>query len=116
MKETALVRQIIEYLNYRGHKVWRNQSGGMYVPGPKRTNFIRMGPVGSPDIIGFEKGTGICIGIECKVGKNDRTEAQSQFGNEMLANNCAYLLAYSLDDVINYFDKRERMQALKYAV
>jgi len=69
-----------------------------------------MGPVGSPDIIGWEKGTGTLIGVEAKVGKGTRTEPQIQFANRMLENNCIYILAYSLDDIINYFDKRESIR------
>lgn len=101
MKETYLVKQIINYLNLKGHLVWRNQSGGRSVPSSNgRTNFIQFAPAGSPDIVGLTK-TGQFIGVECKVGRNTTTELQKSFLGQIKQRKGLSIVAYSLDDVIN---------------
>lgn len=119
MKETALVHQIISYLLYKGHKVVRFNTGAARksytnTQGFSREHLIRFGSPGWPDIIGYEKGTGQFIGVECKVKGNKPTELQDQVGLEMQANNVIYILAYSLTDVENYFNKREDIQRLRF--
>jgi hypothetical protein len=60
---------------------------------------IQLAPPGCPDIIGWQKGTGKFIGVECKVGKNKRTPLQELFAQSMIDDNCIYILAYSLSDI-----------------
>lgn len=60
---------------------------------------VQLAPPGCPDIIGWQKGTGKFIGVECKVGSNKRTQLQEQFAQSMLDDNCIYILAYDLKDV-----------------
>ena len=60
---------------------------------------VQLAPPGCPDIIGWQKGSGKFIGVECKVGRNKRTPLQEQFAGDMQADGCIYILAYSLDDV-----------------
>lgn len=56
MKETYLVKQIIQYLNMKGHLVWRNNSGGTKVANSYgKMHFMRLAPAGSPDIVGLTK-------------------------------------------------------------
>lgn len=62
---------------------------------------VQLAPSGCPDIIGWQKGTGKFIGIECKVGKNRRTALQEQFAKDMKADGCIYILAYDLKDVVS---------------
>lgn len=114
MKETALVHQIISYLQFKGHRVVRFNTGAARKESTTgRMHLIRFGSPGWPDIIGYEKGTGTMIAIEAKVGRNKPTELQDQVGLDMQSNNVAYCLAYSLDDVINFFNRREQTQQFR---
>jgi hypothetical protein len=74
-------------------------SGLMHIQGRERIRRIQMAPPGCPDIIGWQKGTGKFIGVECKVGRNKRTPLQEQFAQSMIDDNCIYILAYDLADV-----------------
>lgn len=60
---------------------------------------VQLAPAGCPDIIGWQKGAGKFIGVECKVGINKRTPLQEQFAKDMQADGCIYILAYDLRDV-----------------
>ena len=60
---------------------------------------VQLAPPGCPDIIGWQKGTGKFIGVECKVGRNKRTRLQEEFAKIMLVDGCIYVLAYDLSDV-----------------
>jgi len=70
----------------------------MYL-GDQHKRLVQMAPAGCPDIIGWQKGTGKFIGVECKVGKNKRTPLQEQFAQSMIDDNCIYILAYDLADI-----------------
>lgn len=98
MKESALVQQVITYLRYKGHKVFRMNAGAIFT-GPENRRRVQLAPPGCPDIIGWQKGTGRFIGVECKVGRNKRTELQEQFARDMEADGCIYILAYDLKDI-----------------
>jgi 4-aminobutyrate aminotransferase-like enzyme len=73
-------------------------AGAIYT-GPNNRYRVQLAPPGCPDIIGWQKGTGKFIGVECKVGKNKRTELQEQFARSMQDDGCIYILAYSLNDI-----------------
>jgi hypothetical protein len=98
LKESALVQQVLSYLRLKGHKVFRMNAGAMYT-GPDNRYRVQLAPPGCPDIIGWQKGTGKFIGVECKVGSNKRTQLQEQFAQSMIDDNCIYILAYDLKDV-----------------
>jgi len=98
LKESALVQQVLSYLRLKGHKVFRMNSGRIFT-GEQRNRLVQLAPAGCPDIIGWQKGTGKFIGVECKVGKNRRTTLQEQFAKDMVADGCIYILAYDLKDV-----------------
>lgn len=100
MKEQLLVRTIIEYLRCKGHTVWRQNSGTVRT-GKNNSQFVRLAPPGTPDIIGFHGKTGRFIGIECKVGSNKPTQWQKEFGQNIQAAGGIYILAYTIDDIIN---------------
>lgn len=74
-------------------------SGALPFVGKRKEYRIQLAPPGCPDIIGWQKGTGKFIGVECKVGKNRRTALQEQFAKDMEADGCIYILAYDLRDV-----------------
>jgi hypothetical protein len=95
LKESALVQQILAYLRLKSHKVFRMNAGAMYT-GPDNRYRVQLAPLGCPDIIGWQKGTGKFIGVECKVVRNKRTPLQEQFAQSMTDDNCIYILAYGL--------------------
>jgi hypothetical protein len=98
LKESALVQQVLTYLRYKGHKVFRMNAGAV-MTGQFSQRRVQLAPPGCPDIIGWQKGTGKFIGVECKVGRNKRTLLQEEFAQSMTDDNCLYILAYSLTDV-----------------
>lgn len=102
--ESALVKQIIQYLNYLGHYAWRVNTGafaGQYTnkQGIRKTRFIQFGKKGMSDILGIHKDTGQLIAIECKVGYNKPTEFQKDFLEDIKSRNGIAILAYKLEDV-----------------
>lgn len=98
MKESALVQQVLTYLKYKGHKVFRMNAGAI-MTGQFSQRRVQLAPPGCPDIIGWQKGTGKFIGVECKIGHNKRTPLQEQFAQSMIDDKCIYILTYSLTDV-----------------
>lgn len=100
MKETQLVRQILDFCRYRDLLFWRNQSGAVQT---KTGHLVKFGSVGSPDLVGCVDGR--FVGVECKVGKNTPTEAQLRFGALIEKNGGQYWVVYNLDDFINNINK-----------
>ena len=70
MKETHLVRQIIDYLNLRGHLVQRTQSGMVKVTNAYgKQHMMKFAQAGTADITGCTK-DGKFIAVECKIKPN----------------------------------------------
>lgn len=103
MKETQLVRQVKEYLNYRGHLVDRTNSGVMRAEYKGRVNVVRLAKAGTADITGCSKKEmgGKFLAIECKIKPNKPTQLQEDYLNEIRKRGGIALVAYSLEDVIN---------------
>jgi hypothetical protein len=99
MKETILVGQVIDYLNYRGHFVQRTNSGMMRAEYKGRTRLIKLAQSGTSDITGCSK-DGRFIAIECKIKPNKPTELQEAYLNEIRKRGGIALVAYDLEDVI----------------
>lgn len=55
MKEMLLVRQIVDYLNLRGHFVQRTNSGTMQAEYNGRKRFIKMAQAGTSDVTGCSR-------------------------------------------------------------
>jgi len=71
-KENEVQRDVLVFLRYHGHEVWRNNVGRL-------KGKYRMGKAGLPDIIGFHRETGAFIAIECKQGKGKPSPEQKAF-------------------------------------
>ena len=93
--EQQLVRQIIKYLNLRGHLVWRNNTG-MFKD--QRGHWYRFGLKDSADIIGVAK-DGRMIAIECKAAGKTPTLPQVHFLGEIDQRGGVALIAYDLATV-----------------
>lgn len=107
MKENELVKVILEYLNYKGHFVWRNNTGAVktfYTDrwGAMKQRFLRFSVKGASDIIGIAK-DGRMIAIECKVGKNKPTEDQNNFLSEINKRGGIGIVAYDMSIIENKF-------------
>jgi hypothetical protein len=104
MKEMLLVRQIVDYLNYRGHFVQRTNSGTVQAETNGRKRFIKMAQAGTADITGCSK-DGRFLAIEAKIKPNKPTALQEAYLNEIRKRGGIALVAYSLDDVTQHPDK-----------
>lgn len=100
MLEKDIVNAILQYLQLKKIFAWRNNSGMIFGKDEKgRTYAHRMGPKGSPDIIGIMS-DGRFLGIEVKVPGNKPTDEQSEFLEEIQKRGGIAFVAYSVDDVI----------------
>jgi len=97
MKEVPIQRAILDYLTLKRIFHYRNNSGGFK---DSNNHFYRFGALGSPDIICVIKGQ--FIGIEVKAPKGKQSDHQKEFQTNLEAAGGRYLLARSLDDVMNY--------------
>ena len=95
ISETTLVSQIIQYLNYSGHYVWRCNTGIL----KSGNRYVHFGKKGMADILGIHKDTGQLIAIEAKVGKNKPSQFQIDFLEDIKSRGGIAILAYTLDDV-----------------
>ncbi len=107
--ETALVFQILTYLGWVSKSfVWRQNTGAAnysYIDpyGKVKKRHVKFGFAGISDIIGCYKGR--FLAIEVKVGKNKQTLSQKLFAESVILSGGIFILAYSLDDVINGLEK-----------
>ncbi len=80
--ETSIVHSLIEFLNYNGFAVWRQNTGGRTEKNKDGSErYIKFGMTGQSDIIGIYRKTGRFVAIEVKKpGKIDTvTPAQQSF-------------------------------------
>ena len=103
MKEMFLVRQIVDYLNLRGHFVQRTNSGTVQAETNGRKRFIKMASAGTSDITGCSR-NGRFIAIECKIRPNKPTELQQAYLDEISKRGGIALVAFDLEDVIRHKD------------
>ena len=94
-------RAILDYLHLRGILHWRNQSHP--VPGRRFT-----GLKGVADIIAVHRG--VCYGIEVKSAKGKLSDDQGAFQIRLVNAGGVYIVARSVDDVIEALasTRRER--------
>ncbi|MFH2042415.1 MAG: VRR-NUC domain-containing protein [Acidobacteriota bacterium] len=86
--ETLIMRQIKEYLEYRGWFVYRNhQSLGSYP--------------GIPDLTALKNGRVVWIEVKRPGGKI--SEPQASFANNIQGQECEWFCLYSLDDAMEVF-------------
>jgi len=103
MLEKYTQKQILDYLEIKKIFHYRNNSGAMITNNNGRRGFLRFGAVGSPDIICVING--IYVGIEVKGDKGKQSENQKTFQENLEKAGGVYILAFSLEDVINGLTK-----------
>lgn len=80
-------------------RLWRNNSGLLFAPGPGNTmRRIRASVEGAPDLIGLLRG-GRFLGVECKAERGRQSPAQVAFQKMIEAMGGVYILARSAEDV-----------------
>lgn len=92
-KETQ--KLILDYLSAKGYLFWRNNTGNF-------KGFYKAGILGSPDIFVVKPPTGQLIGIEVKDVKGKLSEGQELFRDRLNSQGGVYVVARSIDDVINF--------------
>lgn len=99
-----LTSAIITYLSLHGWMVWRQNNVAVY---DKQIGQYRAftGMRGLPDIIGFNKKTGVFIAVEVKAGDDQLSPDQINFLHALNKSGGLGIVARSLDDVIKIIEK-----------
>lgn len=111
-KETILQRQIMIALSKEGHVCWRNETGQFWTGKPihkdgqtvtlSGANMIPVGLcVGSSDIIGIHRDSGLFFAIEVKTENGRVTSEQKQFISVVRNNGGISGVARSIEDALN---------------
>jgi penicillin-binding protein-related factor A (putative recombinase) len=102
--ETQLVKDIRDYLHYRGAVTTRVNSGLTVLGSEKENNkrVIRNAEAGTADIIGCYQGR--YFAIEAKIKPNKPTPDQERFLESVREAGGLALVAYGLDDIDRAFD------------
>jgi hypothetical protein len=112
MKEIDIQKQILDYLALKRVFHYRQNSGGLGGEHKGKKWFVRFGALGAPDIICVIKGQ--YVGIEIKNEKGKQSDHQRVFQQKLEKAGGFYLLARSLEDVINLIEhKEDRRQVIK---
>jgi hypothetical protein len=98
MTEKDLQKLILDYLSVKRIFHYRNNSGVMFSEYKGKKRMVRFGATGSPDIVAVKNG--IYVGIEVKNATASQNEAQVAFQQALEKAGGRYLLARSLEDVI----------------
>ena len=100
VKESDVLRAVLDYLGYAKIFHYRNNSGGFK---NEQGRFFRFGARGSPDVIVVYRGK--YIGIECKSSEGKQSESQREFQQRLEDAGGVYLLVRSVDEVAQFFKK-----------
>lgn len=96
MKESELMKQILEYLKYIGGRYLRINTGSTKIGG----RYFRSAPKGTLDIVGFDD-RGYFIAIEVKESTGKLSPEQEDFMESVkLSLNGIYIIARSIEDVM----------------
>lgn len=93
MTHGDLIRLIMLHIAPHG-LVWQNNTGALF---NRAGRLVRYGFPGSPDILACINGR--MIGIECKVGRDRLSAAQTRFHAALELAGGVYIIARSIDDV-----------------
>jgi len=94
MKEANnLTTGVLNYLNASGFIAWRQNNLAI-----KGRQFI--GKKGVPDIIGFNRKSGIFVGVEIKIGGDTLSPEQKQMQSEMISAGCVHIVAKDFESFL----------------
>ncbi len=94
-EEKQIQNAIEEYLEFKHHCFWKNNSGALPT---KSGGFIRFGSPGSPDICLVYKDR--FYGLEVKASKGKQSPNQIAFQDKLQKAGGLYYVVKSIDDVI----------------
>lgn len=101
MKEGDIQVSICEYLEWKRHFFWRQNSSGSFYAGEDGSRQFRKPPKyaknGVPDIIVIKDGK--FIGLEVKTPKGRQSDAQKEFERDVTAAGGCYNIVTSIEDV-----------------
>lgn len=103
--EKFVLSQVLQYLRLKKCLCYRMNTGaGVFQnkDGPKR--FVRFGEKGMADILAFTKSS--VIWCECKGTGGKQSDYQREFQREVESFGHTYILAHSIDDVMELFEER----------
>jgi len=103
--ERAVLSQIMQYLKLQGCLVYRMNTGASVfqnAEGPRR--FVRFGIRGMADVLAFTR-SGTVVWVEAKSSTGRQSDTQRVFQEEVEAFGHVYVLANSVDVVIEMFGK-----------
>ena len=80
-------------------EIWRQNTGAL----KQNKRFIRFGIVGAADFTGIMKGKR--VEIECKAAKGKQSDNQKAFQKMIEKHSGIYILAYSVQDIIEALEK-----------
>lgn len=104
MNETALVKQILQYLGWRkGVFAYRQNTGAVKIDNKR---FVSFGFPGLADIIGIYRGR--YLAIEAKIRPNKQTAQQKAFEETVGRYGGLYILAYDLKNVTDVLDEEDK--------
>jgi len=98
VRETDVLKAITAYLKLDGWEVYRTNNAGVW--NQKKGGYFFHGQKGYPDITALKKGCPVLF-VEVKGPSGRLTKAQERFAILAKDCHCIYILARSLDDVIN---------------
>lgn len=106
MSANSLTEAIIKYLCLNGWKAWRQNNAGVYDQKIKRYRKPPKTAIkGVPDVIGFNKKSGVFIGVEVKIGKDKLSVEQRYFLEELNVSGGIGIVAKSIDDFIEKYNQ-----------
>jgi VRR-NUC domain len=98
--ESSIQSAICDYLALRKHLFWRANNVPVYMPDRQAFRAMPKHSLkGTPDIIVIQNGF---IGIEVKAKNGKLSPEQKEFERRCVENGGEYLVARSIDDVINF--------------
>lgn len=99
--EKDIQKAILQYLELRGHMVWRTNTGTMFLENKGKQRMVRFGFPGLADILGVRKGSnGQFLAIEVKRPGNQASESQATFLCKVADMGGLAFVAWSVDDCI----------------
>lgn len=114
-KESSIQSAIIQYLEMRGFKVIRINSGAVRI-GERGRSFVKLAPAGTPDLLVLPQYQEIrkmhytthpqdMFWIECKTVKGVLNANQISVHNDYALRGVQVIVARSIDDVMKYLEK-----------
>lgn len=95
--EHQIQNAILEWLQYKGWMVWRNNSGVIPMTANGKTRLIKMGMAGLPDLFALKDG--FLLGVEVKRPGNKPTVIQERMLFELRNHGAGTCVAHSVEEL-----------------